>query len=392
MNQKISIVGMGYVGCGNALMLAKNNLVSIVDIDRQKVDNFNNNQQLPIFDKFAQQYLENEALNISATSSLLDSIEDASYVILALPTNFNEITMEFDTQFIDRVAEEVIDANKNAIIVIKSTVNIGYTQSLKAKFNTNRILFSPEFLREGHALDDNLNPSRIIIGGDRNISIPFGKLITDSIHDHSPPILFMECTEAESTKLFSNTYLAMRVAFFNELDSFCMDNDLSSEDIIKGVSLDKRIGNYYNNPSFGFGGYCLPKDSKQLLSRFKTTPHNLLQSIQDSNKARAIFLADKIMEKKPKIIGIYRLAMKQGSDNSREASIFSVIHELARRNVVICIFDPSITELEIEDATLIIEFKEFIELSDIILANRLDTEIKPFSDKVFSRDIFSSDE
>ena len=391
MNQKISIVGMGYVGCGNALMLAKNNLVSIVDIDEQKVDHFNN-MQLPIFDEFAQQYLENEELNISATSSLLESIQDASYVILALPTNFNEGTMEFDTQLIDRVVEEVIDANKNAIIVIKSTVNIGYTESLKTKFNSNRILFSPEFLREGHALDDNLNPSRVIIGGDHDISISFGQLITDSINDHSPPILFMDCTEAESVKLFSNTYLAMRVSFFNELDSFCMDNELNSEDIIRGVSLDKRIGNYYNNPSFGFGGYCLPKDSKQLLSRFKTTPHNLLQSIQDSNQERAIFLADKIMEKKPKMIGVYKLAMKQGSDNSREASIFSVMQELARRNIVINIFEPSIKQLEIEGATLIIDFKKFIELSDLIVANRLDDNIKPFSDKVFSRDIFSSDE
>jgi len=391
MNQKISIVGMGYVGCGNALMLAKNNLVSIVDIDEKKVDHFNN-MQLPIFDEFAQKYLENEELNISATSSLLESIQDASYVILALPTNFNERTMEFDTQLIDRVVEEVIDANKNAIIVIKSTVNIGYTESLKTKFNSNRILFSPEFLREGHALDDNLNPSRVIIGGDQDISISFGQLITDSIDDHSPPILFMDCTEAESAKLFSNTYLAMRVSFFNELDSFCMDNNLNSEDIIRGVSLDKRIGNYYNNPSFGFGGYCLPKDSKQLLSRFKSTPHNLLQSIQDSNQARAVFLADKIMEKKPKIIGVYKLAMKQGSDNSREASIFSVILELLRRKVVINIFDPSIKKLEIEDATLIVNFKEFIELSDLIVANRLDNDIKPFSDKVFSRDIFTSDE
>lgn len=391
MNQKISIVGMGYVGCGNALMLAKNNLVSIVDIDQQKVDNFNN-RQLPILDKFAQEYFENEQLNISATSNLLESIENASYVILALPTNFNEIMMEFDTQIIDRVVEEVIDVNKNAIIIIKSTVNIGYTKSLKTKFNSNKILFSPEFLREGHALDDNLNPSRIIIGGDSDVAMSFGRLIIDSIPNHSSPILFMKCTEAESVKLFSNTYLAMRVSFFNELDSFCMDNALSSKDVISGVSLDNRIGNYYNNPSFGFGGYCLPKDSKQLLSRFKTTPHNLLQSIQDSNKARAIFIADKIMEKKPEVIGIYKLAMKQGSDNSREASIFSVIQELARRNVVINIFDPSIQKLEVEYATLIIDFKEFIELSDLIVANRLDYEIKQFSDKLFSRDISSSDE
>ena len=391
MNQKISIVGMGYVGCGNALMLAKNNSVSIVDIDQQKVDNFNK-KQLPIFDEFAQQYLENEQLNISATSNLLESIENASYVILALPTNFNEITMEFDTQLIDRVVEKVIDVNKDGIIVIKSTVNIGYTKSLKSKFNTKKILFSPEFLREGHALDDNLNPSRIIIGGDPDVSKSFGQLITDSIPNHSPPMLLMGCAEAEAAKLFSNTYLAMRVSFFNELDSFCMDNTLSSEDIIRGVSLDNRIGNYYNNPSFGFGGYCLPKDSKQLLSRFKTTPHNLLQSIQDSNKARAIFLANKIMEKEPEVVGIYKLAMKQGSDNSREASIFSVIQELAKRNIVINIFDPSIQKLEIENATLIIDFKKFIEHSDLIVANRRDNENKEFSDKVFSRDIFSSDE
>ena len=391
MNQKISIVGMGYVGCGNALMLAKNNLVSIVDIDQQKVDNFNN-RQLPILDEFAQQYLENEQLNISATSNLLESIENASYVILALPTNFNEIMMEFDTQIIDRVVEEVIDVNKNAIIIIKSTVNIGYTKSLKAKFNSNKILFSPEFLREGHALDDNLNPSRIIIGGDPDVAMSFGQLIIDSIPNHSPPMLFMKSTEAESTKLFSNTYLAMRVSFFNELDSFCMDNALSSEDIIRGVSLDKRIGNFYNNPSFGFGGYCLPKDSKQLLNRFNDTPHDLIEAIQISNGARIEYLSQKIINSSPKIVGIYKLAMKEGSDNSRDSSILKIIDQLLLSDLNIIVFDQSISELHIKNVSLVDDFEDFANKSDLIITNRLDKRIKPFASKIFSRDIFSSDE
>lgn len=382
---------MGYVGIANALLLAKDNEVSIVDIDQQKVKNFNNNK-LPIIDPFAQSYFENEKLNISATLDLYDSVRNASFIILALPTNFNELKQEFDVQIIEDVVTEVIEINRKATLIIKSTVNIGYTESLKQKNNSENIIFSPEFLREGHALEDNLNPSRVIIGGEDKSSILYGELVKGSLNDNTMTIIYMDTNAAESVKLFSNTYLAMRVSFFNELDSFCMDNHLNTQDIIKGVSLDKRIGNFYNNPSFGFGGYCLPKDSKQLLSRFKSTPHHLLQAIQDSNNTRAKFLANKILDRKPKIVGVYKLAMKQGSDNSRESSIFNVIEELISRNIMIKVYDPSIKTSEINGIKLITDFAKFVELSDLIIANRLEDDIKPFSDKVFSRDIFSSDE
>ena len=391
MNKKISVIGMGYVGIANALLLAKDHEVSIVDIDHQKVKNFNN-KKLPIIESFAQSYFENEKLNISATLDLHDSIKDASFIILALPTNFNELKQEFDVQIIEDVVAEITAINHKATLIIKSTVNIGYTESLKQKINSKNIIFSPEFLREGHALEDNLNPSRVIIGGENKSSILYGELVKGSLNNDTVPIIYMDTNAAESVKLFSNTYLAMRVSFFNELDSFCMDNNLNTQDIIKGVSLDKRIGNFYNNPSFGFGGYCLPKDSKQLLSRFKCTPHHLLEAIQDSNNTRAKFLADKIMDRKPKIVGVYKLAMKQGSDNSREASIFNVIKELISRNITINMFDPSIKISEVNGAKLTTDFKKFIEFSDLIITNRLDDDIKPFSDKVFSRDIFSSDD
>jgi len=390
MNKKISVIGMGYVGIANALLFAKYHEVSIVDIDHQKVKNFNN-KKLPIIESFAQSYFENEKLNISATLNLHDSIKDASFIILALPTNFDELKQEFDVQIIEDVVTEIAAKNHKATLIIKSTVNIGYTESLKQKINSKNIIFSPEFLREGHALEDNLNPSRVIIGGEDKPSILYGELVKGSLNN-TVPIIYMDTCAAESVKLFSNTYLAMRVSFFNELDSFCIDNHLNTQDIIKGVSLDKRIGNFYNNPSFGFGGYCLPKDSKQLLSRFKSTPHHLLQAIQDSNNTRAKFLADKIIDRKPKIVGVYKLAMKQGSDNSRESSIFNVIKELIKRNITINIFDPSTKISDINGTKLITDFKQFIEFSDLIITNRLDNDIKPFSDKVFSRDIFSSDD
>jgi UDPglucose 6-dehydrogenase len=391
MNNKISVIGMGYVGIANALLLAKKHKVSVLDIDPQKVKDFNN-KVLPIVDLFAQSYFEDEKLDISATTNLDESIKDASFIILALPTNFNEQKNEFDTQVIEEVVTRVVAANHNAIIVIKSTVNIGYTQSLKDKVNLTNIIFSPEFLREGHALEDNLNPSRVIIGGEDKASILYGDLVKSSLKNDTVPIMYMDSMAAESVKLFSNSYLAMRVSFFNELDSFCVDNHLNTHDIIRGVSLDKRIGDFYNNPSFGFGGYCLPKDLKQLLSRFKSTPHHLFQAIQDSNKTRAKFLADKIMDKGPKIVGVYKLAMKHGSDNYRESSIFNVINELISRDIIIKIYDPSIKTSEINGITLITDFNKFIEFSDLIIANRLEDDLKPFADKVFSRDIFSSDD
>jgi UDPglucose 6-dehydrogenase len=391
MKYKISIIGMGYVGCANALMLSKQNEVSIVDIDENKVKNFNNGQ-LPINDAYAQQYFENEDLHLSATCSLNESIQGASFIILSLPTNFNETTKQYDTKIIEEVITQITHENIDALIVIKSTVNIGYTKSLNEKFGTKRIIFSPEFLREGYALEDNLFPSRVIVGGEGEDSKLFGKILCESTSAGAAQLLLMESAAAESVKLFSNTYLAMRVAYFNELDGFCMDNNINTKDVITGVSLDKRIGEFYNNPSFGFGGYCLPKDSKQLLNRFSNSPHDLVNAIQSSNDSRIEFLSQKIIEASPKIVGIYKLAMKEGSDNSRGSSIFKIIDRLLLRDIEIIVFDKSIDELHIKNITLVHDFDEFSNASDLIIANRLDNQIKPFSGKIFSRDIFSSDE
>ena len=391
MKYKISIIGMGYVGCGNALMLSKQNEVSIVDIDENKVKNFNNGQ-LPINDAFAQQYFENEDLHLSATCNLSESIQGASFIILSLPTNFNETTKQYDTKIIEDVITQITHENIDALIVIKSTVNIGYTKSLNEKFGTKRIIFSPEFLREGYALEDNLFPSRVIVGGECEDSKLFGKILCKSTSAGAAQLLLMESAAAESVKLFSNTYLAMRVAYFNELDGFCMDNNINTKDVITGVSLDKRIGEFYNNPSFGFGGYCLPKDSKQLLNRFSNSPHDLVNAIQSSNHSRIEFLSQKIIEASPKIVGIYKLAMKEGSDNSRDSSILKIIDRLLLRDIEIIVFDKSIDELHIKNITLVHDFDEFSNSSDLIITNRLDNQIKPFSGKIFSRDIFSSDE
>ena len=381
---------MGYVGCGNALMLAKNSQVSIVDIDQQKVDNFNAGR-LPISDGYAQNFLDKQELDISSTTDLHESIADSSFVILALPTNFDKSLMKYDTQVLDEVTEKVLRNNHTATIIIKSTVDIGHTEYLKQNLNTQRIIFSPEFLREGHALEDSLYPSRIIIGGKDSASKEFSELMLEAVNDTPAPILMMEPSEAESVKLFANTYLAMRVAFFNELDSFCLDNQIDTKEVINGICLDSRIGSYYNNPSFGFGGLCLPKDSMQLLQRFKDTPGSIIHAIQDSNKERAAFLVDQIAMQHPKTVGVYRLAMKFGSDNSRNSSILKIIEGLIEKNITIIVYDDSTNSSKIEGVTLVREFKTFIKNSDLIITNRLDDQIQPFSHKVFSRDIFSTD-
>jgi UDPglucose 6-dehydrogenase len=390
MKHKISIIGMGYVGCGNALALAQHSQVSIADIDQEKVSNFNLGR-LPINDAYAQKFLDQQALDISSTTDINECIKDSSFIILALPTNFDESLMKYDTQILDEVAENVLRNNHTATIIIKSTVDIGHTEYLKQSLDTQRIIFSPEFLREGHALEDSLDPSRIIIGGKDSAAQEFSELMLGAVNDISTPILMMESREAESVKLFANTYLAMRVAFFNELDSFCLDNQIGSKEVINGVCLDRRIGSYYNNPSFGFGGLCLPKDSMQLLQRFKDTPCSIIQAIQDSNKERAVFLVDQIVILHPKTVGVYRLAMKSGSDNSRNASIFKIIEGLLEKNITIIIYDDSINSIQLEGATLVRDFETFTNNSDLIIANRFDDQIQPFSNKVFSRDIFSTD-
>ncbi len=385
---------MGYVGCANGLMLSKRLNVSMMDIDQKKVNNFNNNSKLPIYDPFAQQYFENEKdnLNIHATTDLLESIHGSSFVLLCLPTNFDERSNKYDTADIEETVSVIISENQDTSIIIKSTVNIGYTLSLQKKFCSSRIIFSPEFLREGHALEDNFFPSRIILGNEDPNSESFGELLLSAIHLDDVPILYMPSTAAESVKLFSNTYLAMRVAYFNELDSFCFNNDINTKDVINGISFDKRIGNFYNNPSFGFGGYCLPKDSKQLLHRFHDTPHDLIEAIQNSNLARINFITDKIMSSAPATIGIYKLEMKEGIKNSRGSSMHRIIENLIVKKVKVLVYDPTIQELDIVGADLIHSFNDFTSLSDTIITNRMDEKIKAFSSKIFTRDVFSSDE
>ena len=362
-----------------------------MDIDQVKVEAFNK-KQLPINDHFAQSYFEKEDLQVSATTDLKKSIDDASFIIISLPTNFDDETKAFDTSIIEGVIKDIVSHNSEALIIIKSTVNIGYTESLKKKLELENIIFSPEFLREGHALKDNLFPSRIIIGGTNNESRLFGELLRSCAHQDSTPLLFMSSTAAESVKLFSNTYLAMRVAYFNELDGFCMDNNINTRDVIKGISMDQRIGDFYNNPSFGFGGYCLPKDSKQLLSRFEKTPNDLIKAIQISNLERVNFLTSKILSFSPKIIGIYKLAMKEGSDNSRDSSIYGIIKELSKQKIQVLVHDTSINELDMGGVILENDFKKFTDQSDLIITNRLDKNIKPYSSKIFTRDVFSTDE
>lgn len=391
MSYKISVIGMGYVGCGNGLLFSKDHNVLMVDIDQKKVNAFNN-KQLPISDKFAQKYFENKDLNIQATSDLINSIQNANFILLCLPTNFDEKTGQYDTDSIEKIISTIISNNQEAVIIIKSTVNIGYTETLQKKFDTKKIIFSPEFLREGHALEDNLNPSRIIIGGlDSNARL-FGEMLSKSIHIDEAPLIFMTSTAAESVKLFSNTYLAMRVAFFNELDGFCLKNNINTGHVIEGVSLDQRIGNFYNNPSFGFGGYCLPKDSKQLLSTFGNIPNDLIQAIQDSNANRAKFLSNEIMSLSPDTIGVYKLAMKKGLDNSRGSSIFDIIDRLIKKTKKILVYDPSSDSIPYKNISLVKDFDDFVQKSDLIITNRLDDQIRPFASKVFTRDIFSSDE
>lgn len=391
MNLQISVIGAGYVGCGNALLLATHNSVSLMDIDKKKVSDFNNNI-LPIRDSAGEALLRSGSLKIKATNDISHSVQGADFVILALPTNFNEQTLQYDTGMLDKVAEDVLKLNPETIIVIKSTVNIGYTDELQKKLNTNRIIFSPEFLREGHALEDNLNPSRIIIGNKKESGKKFGQLLVESSLQKDVEVLFMEARDAESVKLFSNTYLAMRVAFFNELDNFCIENDIDGANVIKGVSLDSRIGNFYNNPSFGFGGYCLPKDSKQLLQQFHDTPSHLIASIQNSNEQRKAFLAKKIIDLKVQNVGIYKLAMKAGSDNYRDSSVFGIINILIEAGIKIFIFDDSLDDFILDGATIINSLEDFIDQSDLIVTNRIDKKISTAKDKIFSRDIFSTDD